>query len=192
MAFVRKRETEVGSISTALVEAYRDAEGKPRQRTLANLHGAESTLEALARLAAQRDILREEKAALDPELKDAQEFYEQIMSAAAVGRKHSKVERRDIDRLLRARKKMMRRSEKIAAVLAQIEREGAVVKKHCAASPDEIQAEIQAFQERLNLAEGRALLADAELRTRRRELRRLKLDGEFESLPPEFAKLLKL
>ena len=57
MTFVRKRTSKAGSVSTALVEAYRDQAGKPRQRILANLHGAETTLEALARLAAQRQGL---------------------------------------------------------------------------------------------------------------------------------------
>ena len=51
MAFVRKRVTKTGTVSSALVEAYRD-EGRPRQRVLVNLHGAETTLEAMAKLAA--------------------------------------------------------------------------------------------------------------------------------------------
>jgi hypothetical protein len=35
MAYVRK---QAGSLSTTLVEAYRDKSGRPRQRILANLH----------------------------------------------------------------------------------------------------------------------------------------------------------
>ena len=71
MAFVRKRETKTGAVSTTLVEGYRDDGGRPRQRVLANLHGAETTLEALARLAAQRQELRKERAELAPEVKHA-------------------------------------------------------------------------------------------------------------------------
>ena len=52
MAFVRRRTTSGGTLVTTLMESYRDAQGRPRQRTLANLHGAESADEALARLAA--------------------------------------------------------------------------------------------------------------------------------------------
>src|SRR5262249_10915318 len=47
MAFVRKRITKAGSVSTTLVEAYRDDQGRPRQRVLANLHGESDTLCAL-------------------------------------------------------------------------------------------------------------------------------------------------
>ncbi len=52
MAFVRRRKTSGGTLVTTLMESYRDAQGRPRQRTLANLHGAESADEALARLTA--------------------------------------------------------------------------------------------------------------------------------------------
>ena len=52
MAFVRRRTTSGGTLVTTLMESYRDAQGRPRQRTLANLHGAESADQALARLTA--------------------------------------------------------------------------------------------------------------------------------------------
>ena len=48
MAYVRKRTTKAGSVSTTLVESYRDETGRPRQRVLANLHGEPDTLRALA------------------------------------------------------------------------------------------------------------------------------------------------
>jgi hypothetical protein len=35
MAYIKTRTTKAGSISTALVEAYRDEKGRPRQRLLA-------------------------------------------------------------------------------------------------------------------------------------------------------------
>jgi hypothetical protein len=59
MAFVRQRTTKTGSISTTLVESYRDQNGRPRQRILANLHGEPDTLQALVKLAAMRDTLLE-------------------------------------------------------------------------------------------------------------------------------------
>ena len=52
MAFVRRRTTSGGTLVTTLMESYRDEQGRPRQRTLANLHGAESPDQALARLTA--------------------------------------------------------------------------------------------------------------------------------------------
>ena len=52
MAFVRTRTTAGGTVVTTLMESFRDEEGRPRQRTLANLHGAESVDQALARLTA--------------------------------------------------------------------------------------------------------------------------------------------
>ena len=59
MAFVRTRGT-----TTGLIEAYRDENGRPRQRLLANLHGEPDTLSALAKLAARRKALRTELDAL--------------------------------------------------------------------------------------------------------------------------------
>jgi hypothetical protein len=61
MAYVRKRTTRAGSVSTTLVEAYRDESGRPRQRVLANLHGEPDTLRALAKLAVIRDVLLEQR-----------------------------------------------------------------------------------------------------------------------------------
>lgn len=52
MAFVRRRTTSGGTLVTTLMESYRDERGRPRQRTLANLHGADNADQALARLTA--------------------------------------------------------------------------------------------------------------------------------------------
>ena len=57
MPFVRTRTTKAGSVSTTLVESYRDEAGRPRQRILANLHGEPDTLRALAKLAEMHDLL---------------------------------------------------------------------------------------------------------------------------------------
>jgi hypothetical protein len=46
---VRKRTTKAGTVSTALVESYRDDQGRPRQRLIANLHGEPDPLRALAK-----------------------------------------------------------------------------------------------------------------------------------------------
>jgi len=43
--------TKAGMLSTTLIEAYRDENGLPRQRVLANLRGETNTLRALAKLA---------------------------------------------------------------------------------------------------------------------------------------------
>jgi hypothetical protein len=75
MPHVRQRITKAGSASTALVESYRDGEGRPRQRLLANLHGEPDTLRALAKLAAQRDFLRKEKEASATDVMHANHFY---------------------------------------------------------------------------------------------------------------------
>src|SRR6516164_9919101 len=71
MAYVRKRTTKAGSVSTMLVEAYRDKSGHPRQRILANMHGEPDTLRALAKLAAMREGLRQERDWLAQQAADA-------------------------------------------------------------------------------------------------------------------------
>ncbi len=100
MPFVRRRTTKAGSVSTTLVEAYRDENGRPRQRILANLHGADTLLEALAKLSAQRERLRKEKAELEPELESAARFYETFTTAVLSGRKYSAAERKEVNRLM--------------------------------------------------------------------------------------------
>jgi hypothetical protein len=62
MTYIRRRNTKAGSVSTALVESYRDEKGRPRQRLLANLHGEPDTVSALAKLEFKRDALRNERA----------------------------------------------------------------------------------------------------------------------------------
>ena len=53
------------------MESFRDAQGRPRQRTLANLHGAESADEALARLTASMARLDELCQAVEAEARAA-------------------------------------------------------------------------------------------------------------------------
>jgi hypothetical protein len=144
MAHVRTRATKAGLVSTALVESYRNENGEPRQRLLANLHGEPDTLSALAKLAARREELRKEKdklGATEFPTKDGE-----IVPAA----------QRVFDRLVR-------RIERIEADLAVLQKDGAVIKKHCAATPEEVQAAIQAYKLKLrndeNLVKGLALSA---------------------------------
>jgi hypothetical protein len=182
MAFVRTRTTKAGMVSTALVESYRDAKGRPRQRVLANLYGCSSPLEALAKLALQRQRLRKEKADLAPDLEAAAKFYEHITLSALEGRKFSTEERRKIDPLLRKRKRMVRRAEKIDGLLSRIKKDGAVIQKHCEASQDEIQAAIRTHKESLERAESLALGFEFGLEQAKRDLRRLSLGGIDEKL----------
>jgi len=58
VAYIRRRTSKNGSVSTTLIEAYLDDQGRPRQRVLANLHGESTSLDALAKLTVQIEELR--------------------------------------------------------------------------------------------------------------------------------------
>jgi hypothetical protein len=152
MAFVRKRTTKTGAISTALVESYRK-DGKPRHRVLANLHGAESLTDALGRLAAERDKLRKEREQLEPDIKGAAQFYDTFTGATINGHAWTQEERKEIDRLLRMRRRVLKRANEIDARLAVIQHEGVAIKKHSTASADEIRVEAEKHAKRLHDAE---------------------------------------
>jgi hypothetical protein len=80
MAFIGKRTTRRGVVSTALVEScWQD--GKLRHRLIANLHGAENLVAALGRLAAEREAVRKERAELELSIPHAEEFYQVITTA---------------------------------------------------------------------------------------------------------------
>jgi hypothetical protein len=153
MAYVRQRTTKAGAVSTTLVEAYRDENGRPRQRVLANLYGEPDILRALAKLAAQREALRKECDVLAADEVHANQFYEIVTTKTLQGHQYSAVERKEIDRLMRQRDHLLKRFVKIESTLASIEREGAVIKKHCTATPDEIQAAIATYKKALHDAE---------------------------------------
>jgi len=116
MAFIRRRITKTGVVSTALVESYRGSDGKPRHRLIANLHGAETLTAALGRLAALRDRLRNERVGLESERPDAEKFYETVTLDTLHGRVWSAAEGKEIDPLMKARKRLLKR-------LAEIETE---------------------------------------------------------------------
>jgi len=141
MAFIRRRITKTGAVSTALIEAFRSRDGKPRHRLVANLRGAESLTVALGRLAAERDKLRKERQQLEPDVGHAEEFYRVMTGATIAGHVWSAEERKEIDRLLKQRKRLLKRVEKIDARLAVIQAEGVAIRKHSTASADEIRVE---------------------------------------------------
>jgi chromosome segregation ATPase len=153
MAYVRQRTTKAGAVSTALVEAYRDEKARPRQRLLANLYGEPDTLKALAKLAAQRETLRKEKEALAKDAAHANQVYETVTQSTLHGRQYTAAERKEIDQLMRQRDRLLKRLAKVEAGLAAIQKDGAIITKHCTATPDEIQAAIQVYKAELREAE---------------------------------------
>ena len=173
MAFIKRRKTRSGGVSTALVEAYRDADGRPRQRILANLYGAVTPLEALAMLAAQRELLRKEKIFRQTELDDTAETYMAITMGSLQGYRFSPAERKEADRFLSARGRVSKRLEKIEAAVARIQKDGAVIRQHCDASPAEVQAAIQLYKKQLSDAEAGAVGAAYIQDEMKKKLRRL-------------------
>jgi hypothetical protein len=178
MAYVKTRTTKAGSISTALVEAYRDEGGRPRQRLLASLHGEPDALAALAKLAARRDELRKERDTLTADAVDANKFYEAITLNTLQGRQYSAAERKEIDALMKQRDRLLARIAKVEADLATIQKDGLVIKKHCSATPDQIQTAIKAHKRKQNDAEALVLGMEYGLRESLKEakakLRRLR------------------
>ena len=188
MAFVRRRKTKSGGLSTALVESYRGANGRPRQRILANLYGAETSLEALAKLAAQRERLRKEKAFRQTELDDTAEPYRVITMGGLQGHRFSPADRKMIDRLLSDRRRAEARIKKIDSALARVQKDGVVVRKHCNVSQAEIQTAIRRYKKQLDEAE-KGVLGVALMHHQMKEtLRRLSpfgtkdVDGELKDI----------
>jgi hypothetical protein len=84
---------------------------------------------------------------------------------------------------MRQRDRLLRRLAKVEASLAAIEKDGIIIKKHCTASPDEIQAAIRAYKTELRDAE--ALVFGLEFAARNDELKRARaalrrLSGNFD------------
>lgn len=101
MAYVKTRTVGSRATSTALVESCRDAEGRPRQRVLANLRGEPNVLSALAKLAARRDALRKEQEVLATKAVDANNFYEIVTLKTLQGHQYG-TERKETNRLMKA------------------------------------------------------------------------------------------
>jgi hypothetical protein len=76
-----------------------------------------------------------------------------------------------------ARKRLLKRMAQVDAALAAIQRDGAVIKKHCSATPEEIQAAIQAYRERQRNAQylviGLEFAGKEQLKEAKAALRRL-------------------
>jgi len=172
MAYVRQRTSKSGSVSTTLIEAYRDNSGRPRQSILANLHGEPDTLHALAKLAAMRGALRQERDWLAQQVTDANQWLAQngiVLSA------------QDPVLFLDAKDKRDEFARELAAVeckLTAIEKEGVAVKKHCTAAPEEIQAAIREYKKRHHDAEclvlGMEFINGGHLKEAKAKLRRLR------------------
>ena len=124
MPYIKTRTTKAGRASTTLVESYRDDNGRPRQRILANLHGEPGTLEALVKLAFQRE--------------DRQRFRDEQWANLSA---HD----RDVNADWLAEY-----FAKLDAELAALDRELAVIDAHCEATPDQIQAAYRAYKKRLD------------------------------------------
>ena len=183
MAFVRKRETPAGNLSTTLVEPYRDARGKPRQRVLANLFGCETPLDALAKLAGQRHRLRQEREQITAMLKEASEWAAAAVNIAADPAKARQLdlsaqEHRELWKLLNDRKKANARLKRIDSLLEQVKKHGSAIRKHVTASEQEIQQAIKAYQAELDLAEKKVAGATFMAWNAKREAAQLNLPGE--------------
>jgi hypothetical protein len=123
MPFVRRRTAKSGSISTALVEAYRDESGRPRQRILANLHGEPDTLRALAKLKYQQADLRKHRDSQWAEVQASNEYEPDFVAEYFA---------------------------ELDADLAAIDKEISTLEKHCRATPGKIRAAIREHEEALN------------------------------------------
>ena len=183
MAFIRKRRTSSGNLSAALVEPYRDKNGKPRQRVLANLYGCETTLEALAKLSAQRQRLRQEREQIHAMLASTSEWATVAINVGADPARAKQLgvsakEYRELSRLMKDRKKAKARLARIEALLKRVQTDGASIRKHVDATKQEIQQAIKDYQERLDKAEKMIQGIDFSVSMAKREFARLSLPGE--------------
>ena len=73
-----------------------------------------------------------------------------ITTAVRNGHVWSPDQRKEIDRLLRDRKRLLKRMTTIDKQIERIQREGAAIKKHCTATAEEIRAEAAAHTKTLD------------------------------------------
>jgi hypothetical protein len=78
----------------------------------------------------------------------ANKFYETVTQNILGGHQYSAAERKDIDVLMRKRDRLLARIAKIETNLITIQKNGVLIKKHCSATPDEVQAAIQAYKQK--------------------------------------------
>jgi hypothetical protein len=122
---------------------------------LANLYGEPDTLKALAKLAAQRETLRKERDGLAETAPQARYWRDCMTQRIADGNELGVEDERG--RLLANR--LLKRLGQVEKALADIAKNGAVIKKHCKATSDEIQAAIRDYKAQLKDAEAEALAA---------------------------------
>ncbi len=186
MAFIRKRRTSSGNLSTALVEPYRDSAGRPRQRVLANLYGCETTLEALAKLSAQRRRLRQERKEIETMLPKTAEWAAVAVRLATDPAEAKRIgmtaeDYRDLNRVMTARKRAKARLARIDALLGRIRKDGAVIRKHVDGTEQDVHKAIKDYQEKLSSAEAAATVAAVMAHQAQQEATRLSLPGEARS-----------
>jgi hypothetical protein len=130
-------------------------------------------LTALAKLAVRRDALRKELNAYLKHKPVVEQFYQDVTTETLHGHQYSASERREIDKLMRQRDRLLQRNVEIGDQLKVIEREGGIIKKHCTATREEIQAAIKSYQEKHGMALVKEHVAGQRLREAKAELRRL-------------------
>jgi hypothetical protein len=113
----------------------------------------------------------------------ANKFYEAITQNTLHGHQWTAPERKEIDGLMRKRERLLRRLAKVEASLATIQKDGPVIKKHCLATANKIQAAIQVYKKELRDAEslvlGMEFMVEQRLKEAKAKLRRLMI------LPPD-------
>ncbi len=127
MPFVRRRTTSAGNIVTTLVESYRDDQGRPRQRVLANLHGADSADHALARLSAVRSRLKKELVEVEKEAVQVRAFQAGV---AIKGFGHlTREELREVLSLNRAGNRILEREKRLKTAMKATQRDGSKLQR---------------------------------------------------------------
>ena len=124
----------------------------------------------------RRESLRKEQEKLAAQQPHADKFYEVVTLATLDGRQYSATERKEIDQLMRQRRRLLDRLKDIEVRLATIQKDGLAIKKHCTASPDEIQAAVKRYKKKMHEAEylvsGMEFGMGEQLRKAKAELRR--------------------
>ena len=97
--------------------------------------------------------MRKERKELEPNIEPAEKFYEIVTLNTLHGHVYGADERKEIDRLMKARKRLLKRVAEIDARLSQIEKEGAAIKGHCTASKEQLRVAANQYAAKLHEAE---------------------------------------
>lgn len=68
---------------------------------------------------------------------------------------------------------MLKRLAEIEAELATIQKDGVIIKKYCSATPDEVQAAMRSYEQKLRDAEALVLAMEIGIMRARADLRRV-------------------